>query len=1147
MKIKPVGLGISYSHTSKEDKHFFGGFLNLAVHNIELLFAAFKNKFSFRNNTNLDIKNFVQTAFSKKISDHDFEIRRSFLQTHFPVIKYLDHRDKEVFKQQLGSLFATIDRLRSFYTHYYHAPINLSNGVYDLLDQIFTVVALDVKANKVKDDKSRHLLKKTLSVELDSRYKLQFEKLKELKAEGVKVNLNDKDAIQNGVLNSAFNHLIYKSDDGNISPTRRYESRYSEMEFAENEITISQSGLLFLISFFLRRKEIEDLKSRVMGFKAKIIKDGEEKISGLKYMATHWVFSHLSLKEPKQSLHTGFDRETLLLQIIDELSKVPDEVYHAFDPETRDLFVEDINQYLKEGNDAYTLGEATVIHPVIRKRYEDKFNYFAIRYLDEFAGFKSLRFQVHLGNYVHDKRIKNIAGTEFQTERQIRERIKVFGKLSDAQKLKSEFFSREGDVQHDPGWEMLPNPSYIFIDNNIPIFLNVDQEVKDAVKAAKNNRIDIQPDERKRRSSGKVQKHIMVNEISQNKLSVKEPTGMLSLNEIPALLYEILVKGTSPDAIEDLLKSKIKERVQTIKHYDPNSPLPASKISKRIRNNSISSGRQFNTEKLKQLISKELLLADEKLQLIYKNRNELSKKVQGKILRKYIFGFSELGKEASWIAEDIKRFMPAQSRSQWKGYHHAQLQQSLSYYESRPNEALNILRDNWNFDDESVLWNHWIVDSFKEKSFDRFYERYLKEKKDYLQNFSENLHNYTSAPSKLLQKFLVQQMPKNFFDTRLYVLESLEQEKDKILSNPMVFPRGLFDPAPTFIKGIRVTEQPELFAAWYSYGYLPDHGFQKFYDIERDYNELIQDDTETRSDRDKNKVDFSKEEQYALIKKKQDLKIKNIKIQDLFLKLIAEKLFSDIFEYSSEIRLPDLYLTQAERMEKEKNAVEQSKKTSGDYSDNIINDSFIWSKTIPYDKGQIYEPAVKLKDIGKFKYFLNDAKIRKLLSYDEEKIWTKMEIENEISIGEKSYESIRRESIFKELQKLEKWILSYYEEAQHPAELELEGYPNFKKYIVNGILRKYNGGIIEDDCQWLEDFDEKSFENPEAYTELKNKHQLVQQAFLLVYIRNKFAHNQLPVKDAYQYILANHPDTRGQTVSEKLLNFVVFVLENFMR
>jgi hypothetical protein len=316
--------------------------------------------------------------------------------------------------------------------------------------------------------------------------------------------------------------------------------------------------------------------------------------------------------------------------------------------------------------------------------------------------------------------------------------------------------------------------------------------------------------------------------------------------------------------------------------------------------------------------------------------------------------------------------------------------------------------------------------------------------------------------------------------------------------------------------------------------------------MERDYTDLVKDDTENRTDADKNKSDFTTEQQYSLIKKKQDLKIKNIKIQDLFLKLIAERLFRDIFDYASEIRLSDLYLTQAERIEKEQNAAQQSVRPAGDDSDNIIKDSFIWSKTIPYQKNQIYEPAVKLKDIGKFKYFLNDGRIARLLSYDTSKIWSKAKIENEIYIGSTSYESTRREAIFKELQKMEKKILAEYE-GGHPEELEYKNNPSFKKYIVNGILRKQPDTVSESDCSWLDDFDESTFENPEVFENLNDKDRLVQEAFLLVYLRNKFAHNQLPVKYAYYYINENYSELRGSTVAETLLNFVVNAVNNITK
>lgn len=1139
METQTVRNGVYYNHTLKDDKHFFGGFANLAINNLNSLIKAFIIKFNL--NENLDYTNFNDVCFSDKISDYDFEMRVKFLKAYFPVAHHLDIKNRENLKKQLKLLFDVIDSIRSFYTHYYHAPISFKEELFILLNDIFVMVTNDVKLNKVKDDKSRHILSKSLSEELEIRYREQFEKLKQLKREGKKVNLNDKAAIMNAVLNSAFQHLVYKDTEGNLLVTRRYESKYSDIDPAENGIMISQSGLLFILSFFLRRKENEDLKSRVKGFKGKIIKEGEEKISGLKFMATHWVFSYLSFKDVKQSLNTDFGRETLLLQIVDELSKVPDEVYCSFDKETQESFIEDINEYLNEGKTDYTLEVAKVIHPIIRKRYENKFNYFALRYLSEFAGFERLRFQLHLGNYIHDKREKMIGGTELSTDRFIKERIKVFGKLSDAYKLKNEFFSNQERDKYFLGWELLPNPSYIIIDNNVPIYLPMDKDSKEDVRLAKEERRRSRPEERKRRSADKKQKFAIVDEINKMDLMTKgllkidEPTAFLSMNEIPALLYELLHKNKSTKQIEELLKAKISERIKTIKNYNPNSPLPASTISKRIRHNT-NSKVNVNVEKVLKLLKTEILSADKKLDLIFKNRKELTIKVGGKFARKFIFGLKELGKEATWLADDIKRFMPNNTRMGWKSYQHSQLQYSLAFYDSRPKEAYHILEETWDFNNDNDLWSHWIKSAFLQKSFDRFYEQYLTGKKSYLQSVLDNLEGLKNESKKILSSFIEDQLPKNFFDRRLYMLDSLDDEKNKILSNPLVFPRGLFDLKPTFKLGKTVQDYPKEFAEWYSYGYSNKHSFQKFYLMDRDYNLLFEKQWE-------NKVfneDFTREKGFEIMKMKQDLRIKNVKIQDLFLKLIAEKLYKDVFNHDITLELCDLYLSQKERFEKEKVALKQSQREIGDKTANIINDNFIWSKTVPFNKDQIAEKQIKLKDLGKFRYFLNDSKIQKLFSYDTAKIWSKEQIENEVSVGAVSYESIRRENFFKEIQNLEKHILSFYPAFEHPKELELKNNPNFKMYIVNGFLRKKVPSINDSESDWLENLKESDFSTMNI-EDLILKDKLLAESFLLILIRNKFAHNQLPDARFYKHIIEQYPNCSGQTAAETFFNFVKYM------
>lgn len=1133
---------ISYDHTKTDDKHFFGGYLNLAYNNIESVISVYRDKFGPKNKE-LQLSQFANACFKDTDSDADFQKKFRFIQMHFPVISYLQKEgNRSALRSNFSLLLNAISDLRNFYTHYYHKPLEFPNELFMLLDFVFAKVAHEVKQHKMKDDKTRHLLSKNLSEELEIRYQQQLERLKELKDQGKKINLSDTAGIKNGVLNNAFSHLIFK-DGENFKPTLSYSSYYHGADSGENGITISQSGLLFLLSMFLNKRETENLKSRVRGFKAKIIKSEENQISGLKFMATHWVFSYLSFKGVKQRLNVDFHEETLLIQIIDELSKVPDELYQSFDEETRKSFIEDINEYMKEGKEDLSLEESKVVHPVIRKRYENKFNYFAIRFLDEFMAFPSLRFQVHVGNYVHDRRVKNITGTGFQTERVVKDRIKVFGKLTEINNLKADYIEKELKLSDETGWELLPNPSYVFIENNIPIYLSMDKGFKKGINDFRNRRKAQKPEEMKTRNQEKIRKDQITGIIgNKDELNPGQPVAVLSLNEIPALLYEILINGASPSEIENTIQDKLNAAFERIKDYDPKSPVPASQISKRLRKN--KGIRSIDQEKLIHLIKREVGCTEAKLSLIDNNRKECRQRLKGKLIRERVFRNSEMGREATWIAEDIKRFMPAIQRQNWKGYQHAQFQQSLAFFEKRPGEARSILMEGWDFEDGSSLWNGWIMNSFtKNRSFDVFYEFYLKKRKEYFVQLLENIKQYSSNV-KFLVKFVEQQMPKGLFDKRHFVLEDLETEKNKILSKPLVFPRGIFDNKPTFIKGKKVTEEPELFANWYQYGYDTSHKFQKFYDWERSYEKLLEDKLNEDTEFTKKSLEYSRPDQLALLKLKQDLKIKKIKIEDLFLKLMAEHLFKKVFDYDTELTLSDFFLTQEERLQKEKEAAQQNQRQAGDDSPNIIKDDFIWSKTLAYEKGQIYESSVKLKDFGKFSAYISDEKVKSLLAYDESKKWNKLELEKELSIGSKSYESIRREQLFKQIQELEKKILTNWnwDNINHPVDFEVvekngTRHPNFKLYIVNGILRKNNVAFNQGDDRWIEDLNENHFKNL-LKKDLAEKSEIIQIAFLIILIRNQFAHNRLPALQFYEFICEKFPEIKGETASEIYFNFV---------
>lgn len=1158
---------IYYDHTLISDKHFFGGYLNLAQNNIDIVFEVYKERFNVKGTT----EQLIENSFADKFADIDFQNRRNFLARYFPVINYLPKDTRTDFRKKLLYLVNSINTLRNFYVHHYHEEISLDENLYKLLDTLFLEIVKEVRDNRLKTDTTQHLLKEKLNKEFSILCKHKKAKLEEDKKNGKRVSLDEK-SIRNSVLNDAFRHLIYKDknakdkdkkkndkdNNGNEHVSRYYKSNIENTSTAENKIPISQTGLLFLMSMFLSKKENEDMRARIKGFKAKLINPElpdfpNANSNNIKFMATHWVFSYLSYRGLKHQLSSNFDKETLLIQIVDELSKVPDAVYKALPKEKQESFIEDLNEYIKEGNEIDSLQESIVVHPVIRKRYENKFYYFALRYLDEFANFPSLRFHIYMGNYVHDRRAKHIAGTKYETDRIVKEQITVFARLSDAVKYKNEYFKNQNKEENvNVGWEIFPNPSYNIEENNIMIYLKVDSELKDEIKKYRDKRNSLEG--RTKRQNNKDSKYNIVGKIANKSiLNTDEPIAKLSLNELPALLYALLVDKKSAESIEDLLRDKIKAQFDGIKNYSSQTTLSISQIPKKLKR--ASDQVCFNTKKLLRDVDIELRNTDEKLALIAKNRKELNKRKNGRPVRKFVFTLREIGHEATWLAYDLVRFMPLEYRKEWKGYQHRQLQQSLAFWNMRQMEAYNMLKEVWNFNAGTNLWCDDIQGVFKSsKTFDSLLEKYLKIRRETFERISDCINN--AAKDKHLKKAFDQQGVWNLFDKRIYVTDTTQAQIEKLLGKPLALPRGLFDDEPTFIKGVNIHDKPDSFAKWYRYANNPDHQFQEFYKYERDYTQLFEEDRQKKTP----KASFDK------LKIEHDLYIKKIKTQDLFLKLIAEDLFEKVFEHKINFNLPDFFMSQVKRIEKNKKAILQSRRKEGDQSENIINDSFIWSMTVPYpytnqkikepiikieDSNKktkelainIKEPAIKIKDIGKFKRLLIDEKIKCLVQYEPKRNWTKLELENELT----SYENIRRENILKIIQELEHNILERhsFNGVDHIPEFEQKGKPNFKHYIANGLVKDKYGDSDDSIIGWLLSQEEKTFEKDNTLSDLSTKPIHIQQAFLLIYIRNKILHNQLLTNSLYHHLLSlcgaqrQEKETYSEVICRCTLNLIV--------
>lgn len=743
-----IGKGISFNPYKTADKHYFGSFFNLADNNLNAVFREFKERVDNKNK-NVKIINLLEKHFFDNMSIVDYEKKISILNEYLPITDFLDDelendiniRSKN-FREDFICLIKAVEELRNYYTHFYHKPISFDDyqkRLIDIIDNVLLKTVLNVKKNYLKADKTKEILKDSLQEEIHRLSEIKIEELKKKKKDNPKFKFSSNTTqIKNSLFNDAFKGLLYedKENDKKTQLNNRARAKLNpkdihKKENVDFETPLSTSGLVFLLSFFLSKREVEDLKSNIKGFKGKVVKEDDH--NSLKYMATHRVYSTLAFRGLKYRIKTQtFNKETLMMQMIDELSKVPDCVYKNLDETKQKDFIEDWNEYFKDNEkNAENLENSIVAHPVIRKRYEDKFNYFAIRFLDEFANFPTLKFQVYMGNYIHDQRRKKMGETNILSERTVKEKINVFGKLSKVDNLKKDFFSELSD-EENTDWELFPNPSYNFMvqadaspANNIPIHI----ELKNRKIIQEKNEIKAEVNNRPHRKSDKPSKKEILNKIlnENNDFHYGDPTAILSLNELPALLYEFLVKGKTGEQIESIIKNKIESQFQAIQSPSKdNKGIPKSLFE--------DSNNPVNTKKLKKDLENELSLLKEKQCILKKNQDSASKyekllnkhrfkpKDKRPELRKYVFYNSEKGEVATWLANDIKRFMPAAFKNKWKGYQHSELQRKLAFYDNQNKKDIKELLTGCEFD--SFLLD--INACLEKDSFEDFYSKYLE-------------------------------------------------------------------------------------------------------------------------------------------------------------------------------------------------------------------------------------------------------------------------------------------------------------------------------------------------------------------------------------------------------------------------------------
>lgn len=1127
-----------------KDKPFIAGYFNLAVNHIIDLNRAIKKHFpalskngkkgqSTSNSQqekddkiDLSLKTLFMTDNLNKFSESDFSARLDFISSYFRAVDLVKYSstankvlDRNKFGKSINNFLGLLNDCRNYYTHYCHKKIVIDDtDIKELLEYMFIFSALDVKDKRLKSDQALRVIKKTFKKELDLLESEEYKYLKEKSKENHKVSL-DETSVQNAALNHLLSRLVKKNKDtGKYEITENY-ALFKAVADTQDQWEFTDDGLAFFLSMFLTKKEGLEFRSRIKGFKDK---------NGLRHNLTQWIFSYPAFRKVGSNFETTFSKDSFVFQVIDELTKVPDEIYRNLSKDKQDEFLTDMNTYFKdrEKNTYHTPEEETVTNPVIRKRYEDKFEYFALRYLDEFAGFKRIRFQVYLGDYIHDSREKKIGSLHVYTERQCRERIKTFGKLSELKSVKTDFFIRN-ETPEIPGWRRFPNPSYRIENHNILIELDIedeDNQIKNRIKKSQESLDKESKEEWSDRKKGKIVKTQMFNDLNEgikpkHNFKTSAFIAQMSLNELPALLFALLVKHEKAEDIEDQIIQAYKEHFHALEN-GKGMHLPKTLLS--------PEDETLNREKLKRDIR--LILDDTKERL--DSLNERIAESQSIHSHHHIFNAREMGETVSFFAKDLLRFMPVTYRQNWKGYMHSEWQALLSHYEVNRQSVSGLLFSCWQEEKTPNDLYQQIHSMFLEKTFENLYEKYLTFRKNYMEHLSMELDNSDGTP-RLERKVFKEQGVWNYFNKRLYIHDKKNLLADRLLARPLILPRGLFDSKPTYIKNVDPNINPEQFASWYVFPYEEKYGIQEFYQYPLNYEDNFAEYEKKSESIRQNRYKFSEDRQKELFKRKEQAKIRNVKRKDALLYLIVKELLQKMGVTFS-LKQNSFYLPPQTVAEKERAALTQKNRHPGDKNENILKDTYIWNMPLPFiykwgigdEKKEVFhENNIKVKDHRTLSFYMKEKKVKTLFSYDPSHVWDRKSLEKELQ----EYEKIRRESLLVEIHHFEQYVLKLYgwnEGEECPDDLsKANNIPKFKYFVFNTKLGLPQN--IVDKFRENNELIKLRKEEPEIFNNPK-----VLQSYWLLFIRNCFAHNEFPKVSFFRECSTILPKDNSNTYAE---------------
>ena len=573
--------------------------------------------------------------------------------------------------------------------------------------------------------------------------------------------------------------------------TKKAEINYNfPFSMMDKDKRLTDLGRVFLISLFIEKRYASIFfDSLQTNNKSDIYKNLNEEQKSL----LREIFSAFRIRLPKERLGNERSDILLALDMLNELKKAPQELFEHLKPEDQDKF----RIKSATGDD------------ILLRRSEDRFHFFAMRYIDEKRLFNNIRFQVNMGKYRFLKKEDKHCINDDICMRILQKDINGFGRLqemedyrcgiSDLWKSRSMIKPHTDITRNDPN--ILPyitdsRTQYVFNGDRIglgwPGYSN---------------------------SEGKslpVRNSSYIPEVSSdNAVECAQPKCWISIYEIPAMIFHILLNGNSGVETEKLIKDEVEKykrffqdivdgNIQKVKCKDIKNPSPVeykpiedkygikwSNIPDKLKDYLVGRTRK-NFDSYAKTIVCEMI---EKNERAIERFKENIKKVVGSDNKMGKKSYIEIkpGRLAAFLMKDIIALQPSaltgelKGRDKLTGLNYSVLNAELAMYNAYDKEnfySLKVMFEKANLIGNSNNRHPFLYKVFDSKPMNtiEFYQSYMKYRLEWLKSV---LSKKDFKSVNLLKPDRTKWMNRN---TEFY--KNLAQ---RYLSQPIELPRSLFE------------------------------------------------------------------------------------------------------------------------------------------------------------------------------------------------------------------------------------------------------------------------------------------------------------------------------------------------------------------